>query len=97
MLTKEDKMRQGKGNPTTLHYAICKVADRWVLGCEHIPIACFDTREAAKKAAKSYMAAARRRGDCPYMESDSTAPTPPQMKYIIRPGSARGYNHGAAE
>jgi hypothetical protein len=97
MLTKEDKMRQGKGNPTTLHYTICKVADRWVLVCEHIPIACFDTREAAKKAAGSYMAAARRRGDCPYMESDSTAPTPPQMKYIIRPGSARGYNHGAAE
>jgi len=97
MLTKENKVRQRKGNPTTLHYAICKVADRWVLVCEHIPVACFDTHEAAKKAADSYMAAARRRGDCPYMEPDPTVPMPPQMERVIRPGSVRGHNRGVAE
>lgn len=60
--------------PTTLHYAIRLAGDRWVVTCENIPIACFDSRDAARHAAASYLAAARRRGDCPHMETDDENP-----------------------
>lgn len=46
-----------------LHYGLSKLGHQWVLSCECVPIDRFDSRVAAMSGAKSFMEAAKRRGD----------------------------------
>lgn len=53
---------------TYLHYAVCKVGHDWVLACEDRPVATFDNREQAMRAARICLAAADKRGDVAVLE-----------------------------
>lgn len=60
-------------NPTVLHYAVSEVGSNWVLSCENIPIACFDSAVAARRSADTHVAYAKIRGDCALLEIEGAA------------------------
>jgi len=66
-------MRNLDHSPTILHYALSEVGGSWVLSCENMPVACFETLVAARRAAATYVAAAKLRGDCALLETDDAA------------------------